>query len=115
MKKENRLLKNKDFKAVLDNKTSAANKEYVVYSKENSEKQLKIGISVSSKIGNSVVRHRIKRQIDAMLKEMIDTQESLSIVIIVRKNYLENDYQNNKNSLNKLLKKIRKGKKNEEN
>ena len=35
MKKINRLLKNYDFKKVLDEKRSVANKEFVIYIKEN--------------------------------------------------------------------------------
>ena len=61
MKKEYRLLKNKDFKNVMNNKNSFANNEYVIYTSENSLKHVRIGISVSSKIGNSVVRHKIKK------------------------------------------------------
>jgi ribonuclease P protein component len=115
MKKENRLLKNNDFKTVLDNKKSVANKEYIIYIKENDLNKPRIGISVSSKIGNSVVRHKVKRQISEMIKEIIKLDENLDIVIITRKNYLESDYQENKKSLSKLLNKARKGLNNEKN
>ena len=54
MKKINRLLKNMDFKAVLDNKKSIANKEFIIYIKNNTLNHVRVGISVSSKIGNSV-------------------------------------------------------------
>ena len=67
MKKENRLLKNYDFKKVLDKKQSIANKEYVIYKYINDLNHIRIGISVSSKLGNSVIRHKIKRQITLIL------------------------------------------------
>ena len=110
MKKTNRLLKNKDFKNVLDNKKSVANKNFIVYIKKNDLDHIRIGISVSSKIGNSVVRHKIKRQVNEMLKEFININNSDDIVIIVRNKYIENTFSNNKEILKNLLLKLREGK-----
>lgn len=110
MKKINRLLKNRDFKKVLDNKKSIANKEYVVYIKKNEFNHVRVGISVSSKIGNSVVRHKIKRQINEFLKDLIEIDLTNDIVIIVRNNYINNTFIKNKESLKNLLSKIRKEK-----
>ena len=110
MKKINRLLKNKDFKNVLDNKKSVANKEFVIYKKTNSLNYIRVGISVSSKLGNSVVRHKVKRQINEMLKELVNIKENNDIVIIVRNKFLENDFLNNKESLKKCFLKFREGK-----
>lgn len=106
MKKINRLLKNHDFKKVLDYKHSFANKEYVIYKKNNELNYVRIGISVSSKIGNSVVRHKIKRQINEMLKDIVTINENNDIVIIVRNKYTENEFVENKESLIKLLSKF---------
>ena len=102
-------LKNKDFKNVLDNKKSIASKEFVIYIKNNELNHIRIGISVSSKIGNSVVRHKIKRQINEMLKENIDVNLNNDIVIIVRNKYLSNEYVYNKKILEKLLSNLLKG------
>ncbi len=110
MKKINRLLKNQDFKNVLDNKKSIANKEYVVYIKNNELNHVRVGISVSSKIGNSVVRHKVKRQINEFLKELIEINTNNDIVIIVRNNYINNNFIKNKESLKNLLLKLRKEK-----
>ena len=109
MKKINRLLKNQDFKRVLDNKKSAANKEYVVYVRKNEVDHIRIGISVSSKIGNSVVRHRIKRQINEMLKDLVDIYSNYDVVVIVRSKYLSNDFSENKKKIDFLLSKLREG------
>lgn len=105
MKKINRLLKNYDFKKVLDEKQSVANKEFVIYKKNNELGYIRIGISVSSKIGNSVIRHKIKRQINEILKDIVTINKNNDIVIIVRNKYKENDFNTNKNSLIKLLSK----------
>jgi len=111
MKKINILLKNKDFKNVLDNKNSVANKEYVVYKINNNLNYIRIGISVSSKLGNSVVRHKIKRQVNEILKDLINININEDIVIIVRKKFIDNKFIDNKESLKSLLKKLSKGEK----
>lgn len=53
------LKKNKDFQKVYRRGKSYANKYLVMYVTENQDTKNRIGISVSKKVGNSVVRHRI--------------------------------------------------------
>jgi ribonuclease P protein component len=105
MKKENRLLKNYDFKSVLDSRKSVACGEFVVYRKKNTFNKARIGISVSSKLGNSVVRHKIKRQVSEIIRSIVDLNQSVDIVIIVRNKFLKNDFLKNKECLENLLKK----------
>ncbi|MCP1111111.1 ribonuclease P protein component [Lachnospiraceae bacterium PF1-21] len=79
------LKKRTDFKKVYDNKKSYANKYLVMYVKKNDLKINRLGISVSKKVGNSVVRHRVKR----LIKEGYRLQEDsfkygYDIVVIAR-------------------------------
>lgn len=55
------LKKNKDFQRVYRTGKSFANKYLVMYIAENNLNKNRIGISVSKKVGNSVVRHHITR------------------------------------------------------
>lgn len=55
------LKKNRDFQHVYKNGTSYANRFFVMYVLENNLGRNRIGISVSKKVGNSVVRHHISR------------------------------------------------------
>ena len=105
MKKENRLLKNQDFKYVLDARQSVACGEFVVYKRENNKNNARIGISVSSKIGNSVIRHKVKRQISEIMKEVFNMDQGIDIVIIVRSKFLDNKFAKNKEVLVNLLQK----------
>ena len=63
MKHSESLKKNSDFQAVYGHKNSYADKNLVLYIKENGLHMNRVGISVSKKVGNSVVRHRITRLI----------------------------------------------------
>lgn len=80
------LKKNKDFKTVYETGKCVVNRYLVMYILPNGTDKNRIGISVSKKVGNSVVRHRIKR----LIKESYRIQEArfsngLDIVVIVRR------------------------------
>ena len=63
MKYSESLKKNRDFQLVYREGTSYANKYLVMYVRENWLNRNRIGISVSKKVGNSVVRHHLTRLI----------------------------------------------------
>ena len=85
MKFSDSLKKNSDFQNVYKNGRSKANRYLVMYVLENPLSTNRIGISVSKKVGNSVVRHHLTR----LIRESYRLQEemfnsSLEIVIVVR-------------------------------
>lgn len=87
--------KNKEFNEVYQYGISLANKYLVMYKLENGQEENRYGISVSKKVGNSVVRHRIIRLIreSIRLNEM-GFKKGFDVVIIARmkakgKNYSE--------------------------
>ena len=57
------LKNNREFGKVYNQKESFANKYLVMYLRANNLDYSRIGISVSKKVGNSVVRHRLTRLI----------------------------------------------------
>ena len=82
---KNSLKKNEDFKIVFDEKKSCANKYLVLYYKENELDSNRLGIQVSKKVGNSVVRHRLTR----LIRESYRLNENkfkhgLDLVVIAR-------------------------------
>lgn len=81
------LKKNHQFQFVYRNGRSYANKYLVMYIKENGTDRNRIGISVSKKVGNSVVRHRVTRLVreSYRLHEAI-FNSGLDIVIVARSN-----------------------------
>lgn len=99
------LKKNSDFQLVFKNGKSKANRYFVMYVLKNGSDKNFIGISVSKKVGNSVVRHRVKR----LLKESYRLHEEmfnsgLNIVIIARTGADELDYHSTEKSLMHLMK-----------
>ena len=79
------LKKNRDFQLVYKTGTSYANKYLVMSVRENQLEKNRIGISVSKKVGNSVVRHRLCR----LVRESYRLHENLfrrglDIVVVAR-------------------------------
>ncbi|MBR3172992.1 MAG: ribonuclease P protein component [Eubacterium sp.] len=82
---KNSLKKNEDFKKVFDEKKSCANKYLILYYRENELDVNRLGIQVSKKVGNSVVRHRLSR----LIRESFRLNENsfkhgLDLVVIAR-------------------------------
>lgn len=63
MKFSESLKKNRDFQHVYKNGRYNANRYLVMYVMDNGLKKNRLGISVSKKVGNSIVRHRLTRLI----------------------------------------------------
>lgn len=85
MKNFNSLKKNRDFQSVYKTGRSAANKYLIMYIMEKPEGGTRIGISVSRKVGNSVVRHRITRLIRESYRLNKDMfEDKLDIVVVAR-------------------------------
>ncbi len=87
MKFSDSLKKNRDFQNVYRRGKSYANKYLVMYVLKNDLGMNRIGISVSKKVGNSVVRHRLTRLIREVYRlheEMFNN--GLDIVVLARAN-----------------------------
>ena len=81
------LKKNNEFQRVYRKGTSQANRYLVMYVLENHDRHMenRLGISVSKKVGNSIVRHRLTR----LIRESYRLQEDMfssgrDIVVIAR-------------------------------
>lgn len=117
MKYSESLKKNSDFQQVYRHGTSYANRYLVMYVLKNQYMKNRLGISVSKKVGNSVVRHRVTRLIreSYRLNELL-FKKSLDIVVIARPSAKGKSYQEIESALMHLAKKqhIAGEKKNEE-
>ena len=85
MKRFPSIKKNREFQSIYRQGTSHANRLLVMYVSENGQGVNRIGISVSKKVGNSVVRHhitRLMREIFRLNDDKIVT--GLNIVVVAR-------------------------------
>ena len=104
MKIFNRIKKSDDFLLTIKKGKAYRCEQFTVHKRSTNNGYTRVGLSVSSKLGNAVVRNKIKRQVRAMCDSLLDyTKQSLDIVIVVRNEYLNVSFNNNKITLNKLL------------
>ena len=87
-------LKNyRDFQNVYKNGHSYANKYLIMYILENRTDINRVGISVSKKVGNSIVRHRLTRLIRESVRLNSDNiSKGYDIVIIARAGLKDKKY-----------------------
>ncbi len=96
---------NEDFKEIYRTGKSYANKYLIMYVKKNDMGYNRIGISVSKKVGNSVVRHRITRLIRESYRLSEDSFLSgLDIVVVARVGAREKKYSEIESALLHLMK-----------
>ena len=85
MQRSESLKKNQDFQKVYRNGTSKGNRYLVMYVLKNQYMKNRLGISVSKKVGNSVVRHRLTRLIrESYRLNEAEFENSLDIVVVAR-------------------------------
>lgn len=72
---------------------SFANKYLVMYVLEKEDKKNRLGISVSKKVGNSVIRHRVTRLIrEAYRLHQTELKSGYDIIVIARVNVKNCNY-----------------------
>ena len=104
MKYSEALKDNEDFKEIYRTGKSFANKYLIMYVKKNNSDINRIGISVSKKVGNSVVRHRITRLIRESYRLSEDSFISgLDIIVVARAGAKGKDFSEIESALLHLI------------
>lgn len=104
MKKLHRLKDNRDFRRVFEEGKSFANRYLVLYHAPNQLGFYRVGFSVSKKVGNAVVRNRVKRYLrEAVRHQEIKQHLPVDFVIIARPSAADLDFDGIRNNLVHLL------------
>ena len=100
MKFSESLKKNSDFQKVYRQGKSYANRYLVMYVLENHTEGNRLGISVSKKVGNSVIRHHLTRLIRESYRLHEDMfNNGLDIVVITRRTAYDISYHETESAL----------------
>lgn len=95
MRHFNSIKKNSDFQKVYKTGKSYANKILIMYVMNAEDGDTRIGISVSKKVGNSIVRHhitRLLRESYRLNKDIVKT--GLDIVVVARAAAKDKSFKN---------------------
>ena len=107
MKVINRIKDNQEFVFTVRKGKVLKHNPFIIHYINNDVNVCRIGISVSKKTGNAVKRNRIKRQTRAMCDSLVNyTSHTFDVVIIIKPDFLNNSFDDNKNNLNIVLSKI---------
>ena len=81
----------------------------LVRDREDADATMRIGITVSKKVGNAVIRNRMKRRFRALAREVLPVAglPGADHVLIGRNSGIERDYADLKTELAKALAKVR--------
>ncbi|MGL6105684.1 ribonuclease P protein component [Romboutsia sp.] len=101
------LKKDSDFRKVYKHGKSFANKYLVMYILENKSDSSRVGISVSKKVGNAIIRNKIRRRIKEAYRLNIDenVKDGYDIIFIARVSSKEINYKDIEKSIRHLVKK----------
>ena len=89
LKSENRLKKRKEFNYIYRKGESFGNKYVALYCSKTPKRVLKVGFSVSKKIGKAYERNKLKRQMRAIVREQIPNMQDNIAYIFVAKSGIE--------------------------
>lgn len=106
VQKELRLTRREDFNKVYRHGKSAANQQYVIYCLPNPRiERFRMGVSVSKKLGNAVVRNRLRRVVKEIVRLQSERIRShYDFIVIARKPVADMDYREMEKSLLHALK-----------
>lgn len=95
----------RNFRQIYKNGKSFANRNLVIYYIKNDTDDVKIGISISKKVGKAVIRNRLRRILKENLRQMKDIKQGYSIIFLVRVGSCSLTYKDMKGSIKHVLKK----------
>ncbi len=106
----NRLKKRKEFGYIYKNGESQYSRHIVIMHTVNKYRKVRVGFSISKKVGKAFVRNKIKRQMRAIVRENISSlPPAKNYVVIAKPSIVEIDYEAMKKELLNTFAKIAKG------
>lgn len=109
MRKQMRLRKSRDFAAARREGKSWANNTLVLIARRTDADGCRFGFSVSKRVGNAVVRNRVKRRLREVARTRIAARidGGWDFVVIARKDAASADYHRLNRSLERLFRRAK--------
>lgn len=113
MKNKYIVKKTKDFNNIINNGKFVKNNIFIVYYLPSEDNKMYFGFAVGKKIGNAVIRNKVKRRLRMLVYENQNLfSNKYKYIIMIKKDFINESYELLKNSIIDIIGKV---KKNEEN
>ena len=108
LKKIEVVKKEQEFNTIIKHDPYVKNKAFVIYIRKTETGKRHFGLAVSKKLGNAVVRNKIKRQLRAILDELKENfPNNHDYIIMIKKSCVELSFFQKKSDLENLIKEIK--------
>ncbi len=105
MKRINRITSNIDFQKIIGAKKQVVTNSLILYYRTN-EDRLRIGLSVSKKFGNAVVRNSVRRKTRAIIREMNILDLKYDVILIVRQSFINAKFEKQRKEVKKIFERL---------
>ena len=93
MNKQHTLKKNSDFRRLYSKGKSTVNPYLVIYYKKNGMNYNRVGFTVSAKLGNAVIRNRVRRQLREIYRlHLNELKNGTDFVVVARSRCVRGEY-----------------------
>ena len=107
MNKDKIIKKSETYSKIISINNNLKNKYFSIYFEKSNENN-KYGITVPKKVGKAYIRNKLKRQVkNIIITNEKDIQNNFNYVIIIKEATLLLDYDEMKNELLNILRKVR--------
>ena len=114
MKKKNVIKKYSEFQVIISKNQYKRNSDFKIYYQPRRCEYTRVGILITKKHGNAVIRNKIKRQVREIISKTLNFDENYDFIVTITKNYKVDQFDKYQNSLTLLLQSILQGARNEE-
>jgi len=109
MKKKYIVKEHVDFTNIINKGRYYKGNSFIIYTLKNELDNYRFGISVGKKVGNAVVRNKVKRQMRMIIDNYKKNyQNGIDYIIIIRSNFPNLEYFEIKNSFENVINNINK-------
>lgn len=109
MERDYYLRNNLDFKKVYSKKNVNGNKTFTIFYKKNNLNKKRVGFVITKKIGNAVVRNKIKRRLREIYRLNFDVvSDRYDYILIVKNEAVNLSYKDLEKSFIHIFKKVKK-------
>lgn len=105
MKKINIIKKNREYNEIIKTGKKYSNEGIIIYYTLNDIENYYFGFSVSKKLGNAVLRNKIKRQIKNILDKKT-YKNGFKCIIMVKREFIEKNYKEKEEIIFNIINKI---------